>query len=63
MRESNNVTKVFEVEYVSPPELPPEDDDLEFREDLAKQRTLVSTQRYFYCCIFLNLGKKNANIF
>ena len=35
------VTKVFEVQYVSPPDLPPEDDDLEFREDLEKERTLV----------------------
>ena len=42
MRESNVVTKVFEVQYVSPPDLPPEDDDLEFREDLEKERTLVN---------------------
>ena len=38
------VTKVFEVEYVTPPDLPPQDDDLEFREDLEKERTLVIIQ-------------------
>ena len=41
MRESNVVTKVFEVVYVAPPDLPREDDDLEFREDLEKERTMV----------------------
>ena len=41
MRESNVVTKVFEVEYVSPPDFPPEDDDLEFREEMEKERTMV----------------------
>lgn len=42
MRESNVVTKVFEVDYVAPPEMPTEDDDLEFQEDLEKQKTMVS---------------------
>ena len=45
MRESNVVTKVFEVEYVSPPDFPPEDDDLEFREEMEKERTMVIKQK------------------
>lgn len=49
MRESNVVTKVFEVEYVTPPELPPEDDDLEFQEDLEKQKTMVTLSVTFFC--------------
>lgn len=48
MRESNVVTKVFEVEYVTPPELPPEDDDLEFQEDLEKQKTMVTLSVTFF---------------
>ena len=48
MRESNVVTKVFEVEYVAPPDLPLEDDDMEFREDLEKERTLV-LMSHIYC--------------
>ena len=42
MRESNVVTKVFEVEFVAPPHLPPEDDDMEFQDDLQKERSMVS---------------------
>ena len=42
LRESNVVTKVFEVQYVTPPDLPPEDDDLEFREEMEKERTMVN---------------------
>lgn len=49
MRESNVVTKVFEVEYVAPPELPPEDDDLEFQEDLEKEKTMVILSVTFLC--------------
>ena len=45
MRESNVVTKVFEVEYVAAPEMPPIDDDLEFQEDLEKQRTMVRHEK------------------
>ena len=45
MRESNVVTKVFEVVYVSPPDFPPEDDDLEFREEMEKERTMVIKQK------------------
>ncbi|KAL4237708.1 metal ion binding [Mactra antiquata] len=45
MRESNVVTKTFEVEYVSPPEMPIEDDDLEFRDDLEKQKSMLNTKR------------------
>lgn len=45
MRESNVVTKVFEVVYVAPPDLPREDDDLEFREDLEKERTMLNVKR------------------
>ena len=41
IRESNVVTKVFEVEYVTQPAMPPEDDDLEFRDDLEKEKTMV----------------------
>ena len=49
MRESNVVTKVFEVEYVTPPEMPIEDDDFEFQEDLEKQKTMVTVWNYIFC--------------
>ena len=48
MRESNVVTKVFEVEYVTPPEMPIEDDDFEFQEDLEKQKTMVTVWNYIF---------------
>ncbi|XP_053376654.1 double zinc ribbon and ankyrin repeat-containing protein 1-like [Mercenaria mercenaria] len=48
MRESNVVTKVFEVDYVAQPALPPEGDDLEFRDDLEKEKTMVTViSKYF----------------
>lgn len=48
MRESNVVTKVFEVEYVAPAVVDPEDDDLEFQEDLEKEKTMVRLASSFY---------------
>jgi len=42
MRESNVVTKVFEVDFVAPPFEPPVDDDLEFQDELDKQKTMVT---------------------
>ncbi|WAR19911.1 DZAN1-like protein [Mya arenaria] len=45
IRESNVVTKVFEVEYVASPMMPPVDDDFEFQEDLEKQRTMLNVRR------------------
>lgn len=41
MRESNHVTKVFEVEFSPPPPLEPGDDDIGFQEDLDKEQTRV----------------------
>ncbi|XP_060582060.1 double zinc ribbon and ankyrin repeat-containing protein 1-like isoform X2 [Ruditapes philippinarum] len=45
IRESNVVTKVFEVDYVAQPAMPPEDDDLEFRDDLEKEKTMLNVKR------------------
>lgn len=42
MRESNIVTKVFEVEYIAQPPLTREDDDdLGFQEDLEREQSRV----------------------
>ncbi|XP_012946393.1 double zinc ribbon and ankyrin repeat-containing protein 1 [Aplysia californica] len=38
LRESNIVTKIFEVEYAPPPSMPVEDDDLGFQDDLDRSR-------------------------
>ncbi|KAK3597887.1 hypothetical protein CHS0354_029470 [Potamilus streckersoni] len=45
VRESGVVTKIFEVEYAPPPSMAPEDDDLEFQDELAKERTKSSIKR------------------
>ncbi|KAL3873518.1 hypothetical protein ACJMK2_036625 [Sinanodonta woodiana] len=45
MRESSVVTKIFEVEYAPSPSMAPQDDDLEFQEDLVKERTKSSIKR------------------
>ncbi|KAH3844481.1 double zinc ribbon and ankyrin repeat-containing protein 1-like [Dreissena polymorpha] len=45
MRESNVVTKVFEVDYVAPPVMPPEDDDMGFQDDLQKEKTMLNVRR------------------
>ena len=41
MRESNVVTKIFEVEFVAVPHTMPEDDDLGFQEEIDKERSQV----------------------
>lgn len=41
MRESNVVTKIFEVDYVPAPTMPIEDDDLGFQDELNRTRAKV----------------------
>lgn len=45
MRESNVCTKVFEVEYVPGPAMMPEDDDLEFQEEIEKEQQRLNVKR------------------
>ncbi|ESP01615.1 hypothetical protein LOTGIDRAFT_238231 [Lottia gigantea] len=45
MRESYVVTKTFDVDYVKPPILPPEDDDLGFQQDLNLERSKLQVKR------------------
>lgn len=42
MRESNVVTKVFEVEFAPVPRSHPVDDDLGFQDEINKEQTRVS---------------------
>ena len=44
MRESNVVTKVFEVDYAPVPHSPPVDDDLGFQDEINKEQTRVGNQ-------------------
>ncbi|XP_055957137.1 double zinc ribbon and ankyrin repeat-containing protein 1 isoform X2 [Patella vulgata] len=45
MRESNVVTKTFDVDFVEPPPRPPEDDDLGFQYDLDLERSKIEVKR------------------
>ncbi|KAJ8308223.1 hypothetical protein KUTeg_013097 [Tegillarca granosa] len=45
MRESNHVTKVFEVEFAPPPPLDPGDDDIGFQEEMDKEQTRIGVKR------------------
>ncbi|KAK3092414.1 hypothetical protein FSP39_002533 [Pinctada imbricata] len=45
MRESNVVTKIFEVEFVPVPHTTPEDDDLGFQEEIDREKAKLSVKR------------------
>ncbi|RUS85675.1 hypothetical protein EGW08_006551 [Elysia chlorotica] len=45
LRESNVVTKIFEVEYIPPATLPYQDDDLGFQNDLDRSRAKAEVER------------------
>lgn len=51
MRESNVVTKVFEVEFAPVPHSPPVDDDLGFQDDIDQEKTRVSNQIFVICLV------------
>lgn len=45
MRESNVVTKVFDVEFAPVPHSPPVDDDLGFQDEIDQEKTRLNTKR------------------
>lgn len=51
MRESNVVTKVFEVEFAPVPHSPPVDDDLGFQDEIDQEKTRVSNQIFVICLV------------
>lgn len=51
MRESNVVTKVFEVEFAPVPHSPPVDDDLGFQDEIDQEKTRVSNLIIVICLV------------
>lgn len=51
MRESNVVTKVFEVEFAPVPHSPLVDDDLGFQDEIDQEKTRVSNQIFVICLV------------
>lgn len=51
-RQSAVVTKTFEVEFAPPPEVLPVDDDMEFQNDLKRERSRVCAVILVLCFIY-----------
>lgn len=56
MRESNVVTKVFEVEFAPVPHSPLVDDDLGFQDEIDQEKTRVSNQIFIICLVIYSLS-------